>query len=340
VLYVTTRDNRDAYTAHRALQMDRAPDGGLLVPLRLPVFSAEEIEDLAEKTFGKCVAEILNRFFDLKLSGWDVDFCIGRYPVRLTPLRHRILSAETWHNPDFSYDWLVKNLMDSLAGNGISQGNWAQIAVRIAVLFGVFGQLRKQGIVSADISVVSGDFSAPISAWYARKMGLPVDNIIVCCNENNSLWELICHGQMRTDALSKSTNTPEADVVIPENLERLIFACGGYEEVQTYLRVCREGTVYIPSGSVLAQMRRGLFVSVVGSDRIDDTISGVFRAHRYAMSSYAALAYAGLLDYRTKTGHTRHAAVLTERSPLCDADVVAKAMNVSAGELKKWIAEN
>ena len=46
MLYVTTRNNRDAYTAQRVLRENRGPDGGLYVPFREPVFSREEIDAL------------------------------------------------------------------------------------------------------------------------------------------------------------------------------------------------------------------------------------------------------------------------------------------------------
>ena len=46
MLYVTTRNNRDAYTAQRVLRENRGPDGGLYVPFREPVFSREEIDEL------------------------------------------------------------------------------------------------------------------------------------------------------------------------------------------------------------------------------------------------------------------------------------------------------
>ena len=51
MLYVTTRNNRDAYTAQRVLRENRGPDGGLYVPFREPVFSREEIDALKEKSF-------------------------------------------------------------------------------------------------------------------------------------------------------------------------------------------------------------------------------------------------------------------------------------------------
>ena len=94
MLYVTTRNNRDAYTAQRVLRENRGPDGGLYVPFREPVFSREEIDALKEKSFHQCVAEVLNRLFNTKLIRWDVEFCVGRYPVRLVNLPQRIIAGE------------------------------------------------------------------------------------------------------------------------------------------------------------------------------------------------------------------------------------------------------
>lgn len=118
-----------------------------------------------------------------------------------------------------------------------------------------------------DISVVCGNFDLPMSAWYARAWGLPIGNIICCCNENGNLWNLIHHGQFRTDMVSTPTGTPEADVTLPAGLERLIYACGGLAEVDIYLDACRRGGMYCPRDSVLSRLGEGLDVSVVSSRR-------------------------------------------------------------------------
>lgn len=335
MLYVTTRNSRDAYTAQRALRENRGPDGGFYLPFRIPQFSKTETDALAEKTFSQNVADVLNLLFNAKLTSWDVDFCVGRYPVRLEELRHRIIMAETWHNPDWNFDRIVQDLINHLCDSTEAPSDWAKIAIRIAVLFGILGELKRNGVEEADISVVSSDFSAPISAWYARQWGLPIGNIVCCCNENNSLWDLVCHGQLRTDAVSTPTVTPLADVTLPDDLERLVYACGGIGEVEHYLQACRRGGMYCPSDAVLAKYRKGLYVSVVSSQRLATTVSGVYRTHRYLLSPYTALAYSGLLDYRAKTGETRHAVVLAERSPACDEDAVADAFGISAEQLKK-----
>ena len=106
MLYVTTRSNQDVFTTNRALCEMRAPDGGLYVPFKMPAFSRKEILALADLPFSQRMAEVLNLLFRCKLTGWDIDFCIGRYPVRLKPMGHRVVIGECWHNPGWTFDWM------------------------------------------------------------------------------------------------------------------------------------------------------------------------------------------------------------------------------------------
>lgn len=337
MLYITTRSNRDAYTAQRVLRENRGPDGGLYLPFRTPAFSQAELDALAELPFNQCVGELLNRMFKTKLTGWDVEFSVGRYPVRLETLRGGIFMAEAWYNPEGRFERMAADLAALLrGGEKEAPGDWTRIAVRIAVLFGIFAELKRAGIETpVDISVVSGDFSAPISVWYARQWGLPIGNLVCCCNENKGVWDLIAHGQFRTGAVSVPTAVPEADVTVPEDLERLIYECGGSLEVQRYLDACRRGGVYCPNEAVLGKLRQGVYVSVVSAQRMGTTIPSVYRTHSYLLSPYSALAYAGLLDYRAKTGVIRPSLVLAEKSPACDAEATAQCLGISAEELRK-----
>ena len=337
MLYLTTRSSRDAYTAQRALRESRGPDGGMYLPFRGPSFAPEDWKELAAMPFGQRVAEILNRLFQMRLTCWDVDVCIGRNPVNIQPLGHRTLVAELWRNPGLSYDYLARELAEQLLNESSCQSGWLSIALRIAMLFGIYGQLPGDLSEPVDISVISGDFAAPISAYYARAWGLPIGNIVCCCNENSGLWELLRHGQLRTDTASVPTILPEADVAVPENLERLVYEAGGTDEVERYLASCRRGGTYAPSETVLAKMNRGLSVSVVSSSRIAQTISSVYRTHRYVLSPGSALSYAGLMDYRAKAGQARNALILAEKSPALDAERTAAALNITRQELNELL---
>ena len=344
MLYVTTRDNRDAYTPQRVLQESRGPDGGLFVPFRLPKLSQQELEELAARGFNGCVAEILNLLFHTQFTSWDVDFAIGRYAVRLVQLRQRILLGECWHNSEWQFSRTVENLVGLLKDQKDAAeiaADWTVVGARIAVLFGIFGELIRCGIAAegkcVDVSVVSGDFSAPMSAWYAREMGLPVGTILCCCNENSAIWELICHGQFRTDGVAVTTTTPEADILVPRGLERLIHATLGHEEVNRYVDIMRRGGTYRVDAENLQKLRSGIYVMVSSCRRVAETIPNVYSGDGCVLSPYSALTYAGLLDYRARTGERRFGLLLGEKSPVCDREMVASQLGISPAELEQYL---
>lgn len=335
MLYVTTRNHRDSFTAQRALTEQRGPDGGLYIPFRVNPFPSEEVEALAKLSFNQCVARILNYLFYSRVSDSDLDYCVGPRPVHLEPMSHRIVMGECWHSSGKAFSRMVRNLSGLLRADGnssVQPGKWLETGVRIAVLFGIYGELLRSGGLntdkSFDISVASGDFSAPMSAWYARAWGLPVGNIVCCCSENSAVWELIYHGQLRTDALSACTAAPEAAAALPEGLECLISSACGEEEALRFVEAWRMGKVYCPRESALQRIRKGMHVSVISEDRMLSTIPSVYATNSYLLSPGAAIAYAGLLDYRVRTGETRCGLVFAERNPLLDAEAVARAMKI------------
>jgi len=344
VLYVTTRDKTDSFTAQYTLSRDYAPDGGLFVPFQLPLYTKAEINALREKSYGQIIADILNLFFSARIDGWDVDFCIGRYPAKLVSMSHRITVAETWHNPDQDFARVVRNLTGRIRGTDDTEGiptNWAKIAVRIAMLFGLFGELERIGLAGPDrkmdIAVTSGDFSVPMAAFYARKMGLPVGTIICCCNENSNFWDFLYHGQLHTNIAAVSTNTPDADVTLPLDLERLIFSVFGRDEIMRFRDACNKAEIYTLDESKLTLLREGLFSAVVSGKRMESVIHNVYKTSTYLLDPYAALAYGGLQDYRASCAETSNALIISERSPLCSSVTVAKAMGITIQELAQRI---
>jgi threonine synthase len=260
-------------------------------------------------------------------------------------MSHRIVVAETWHNPDWDFARIVRNLSGRIRGNDDTEGvpsNWAWIAIRVAVLFGLFGELNRQGLTdidqTVDIAVTAGDFSAPMAGLYAKQMGLPVGNIICSCNENGSLWDLLHHNELRTDVIAVHTNTPDCDIGTPYGVERLIYDRLGVQESLRFASLCKEGRVYTPNEADFGQLRKGLYAAVVSQKRMESVIYNVYRTNTYLLDPYSALAYGGLQDYRASVGEGRITLLVTERSPICSAATVAKAMGITVQELKDRIS--
>lgn len=347
MLYVTTRSVRDAFTAPCTIRDDRGRDGGLYVPFRLPEFDDAYLESLKDKTLGQCVADVLNQFFACRLTGFDVDFAIGRNACRLAPVNRKIAVAEVWHNQQWNFDWTLRRLSARIRGDEDfrkAPTSWLCTAIRIAFIFGIYGEMCRRDCMepgqSVDIAVASGDFSAVTAAWYARKMGLPVNTIISASNENSGPWDLFYHGQMHTDGVATVTDTPEGDHVVPPGLEWLISAVLGYDEAARYVDTCRRGRLYTLMDEQAEQLRQGMFAGVVSTRRMKTIISSVCQTHGYLLDPYSALAYGGLQDFRAKTGEVRPVLLLAEKSPLCAAAVVANALGVSVQQLGAQLRKN
>lgn len=340
MLYVTTRDKTNVCTAYRTLGRNRGDDGGFFVPFQMPKPDADQLAQLKDKSFGQNVADVLNLLFNARLDSWDVEFSVGRYPTKLVAMSHRIVFAEVWHNPDLDLSRLVRNLTGRIRGTEDTAGepsNWAWIAVRVAVLFGIFGELLRTKLVDpehpVDVAVPSGNFTAPMAVWYAREMGLPIANIVCGCNDNGGIWDLLHHGEIHTDVIAAQTLTPAGDHAVPPDLERLIYATLGAEETQRFLTACESGRIYRPPEARFEELRRGMYAGVVSGGRMESIIRSFYNTSTYIMDPYSALAYCSLQDYRTRYAESRTALVLSEKSPAHAAPIVARSLGITVEEL-------
>jgi threonine synthase len=331
MLYVTTRDNKDAHTAHKALTLTAGPDEGRFVPFRLPEMTADELRSLKEKPFGQIVADILNLFFSTRLTGWDVDCCIGRNPAKLVAMNHKILVAELWHNLEGKYQYLVSGLCRTVSRNVCANKeptDWFQIAVRIAMLFGLYGEMLKMQHLSEgdcfDISVPTGDFSVPMAAWYSRKMGLPIHMILCTHEENSTVWDLIHRGTF---------NCAAADKALCSGVERLIHATLGIEMVQSYLDKVQNRQIYTVGEESIKHINGGFFCAVAGKTRANTIINSVFRTNGYLIEPACALLYGGLQDYRAKSGDSRLTVLLSENTPFDHIRQISDAIGIPGDKL-------
>lgn len=335
MLYVTTRSDADAYTAHRALTTDLAPDGGQFVPRQAPCFDEKDLAAAASRSFNENITHVLNLLWDAELTARDVGFAIGERSASILDLDSRTRIAELWRGSDCTFDDTVNRLLHLLTPEGTA-GQWCTMSVRIAMLYSVYAELAAAGETSLmDLAVPSFDFQMPMAAWYARAWGLPIGRIIVACNENNAPWSLLHLGEMRTDIPVRHTMTAACDQAVPAGLERLIHAVLGREEAKKFQRACADGGLYELELSQQNALRRGLSVAVISRRRTAFMIPNLYRSGRWKPDPYAAMAYAALSDHRARAGDTGRALVIAEEHPVYSADLLAHLLTVPAEQLRR-----
>ena len=71
-------------------------------------------------------------------------------------------------------------------------------------------------------SVPSGNFGNVYSGYVAKKIGLPIDKLIIATNENDVLSTFTNKGYIKLKTV-KQTISPSMDIQLPSNLERFIY---------------------------------------------------------------------------------------------------------------------
>ena len=340
MLYASTRSNAATYTARRVLMEDRAPDGGLFVPAALPVYDTEALVELLRQPAGEIVARILNEFFDTKLSGLDVEFAVGRKFFGLYRLNQQTVVGELWRNSETSFKGLCRRLNILIRGemDGRGPGLWMRLACRIALVFAAFGRLRTAGVIPPgqimDTAVLTGDCVGPYALWAARKMGLPVGEIICCCNDNNGIWDLFNRGQMRLGGRPLRTKTPKCDITDPVALELLIHGILQREDLDRYLAARSRGAILYLGPDQHRRFRAGFYAAVTGDKRMTAAITNLYKTNGYILCPYSALVYMGLLDYHSRSVPRRPALMLTEHDPRDSAQTIVDALQTLDGEVR------
>lgn len=130
-----------------------------------------------------------------------------------------------------------KSFKDELENDGIKLSaansvNFGRIIFQIVYHFQSYLELlRKEEIKLGEkiyINVPSGNFGNVLGAYYAQKMGLPVEKLLVSSNENNILTQWLTLGiyDIRGKEL-KLTKSPAMDILKSSNIERVIYdICG------------------------------------------------------------------------------------------------------------------
>ena len=109
----------------------------------------------------------------------------------------------------------------SINMSGVNSINWARIIAQIVYYFFSYFRVSKQG-EKLDFSVPTGNFGDIYAGYVAKKMGLPINKLIIATNGNDILKRAIKTGIYKPERV-KETVSPSMDIQVASNFERLIF---------------------------------------------------------------------------------------------------------------------
>ena len=107
----------------------------------------------------------------------------------------------------------------SINMSGVNSINWARIIAQSVYYFYSYFKLNEKTV---SFSVPTGNFGDVFAGYLAKKMGLPIDKLIVATNENDILHRAISKGDYVSKKV-KETLSPSMDIQLASNFERLIY---------------------------------------------------------------------------------------------------------------------
>ena len=113
-----------------------------------------------------------------------------------------------------------KKFSTAINMSGVNSINWARIIAQAVYYFYAYFKIGNGQPLS--FCVPTGNFGDIYAGYLAKKLGLPIDQLIVATNKNDILHRAISGGDY-TQKKVEETNTPSMDIQIASNFERLLY---------------------------------------------------------------------------------------------------------------------
>jgi threonine synthase len=145
---------------------------------------------------------------------------------------------------------------DELGLTGVNSINWARILAQIVYYFTAAVSL---GAPDRQVSfaVPTGNFGDVLAGYYAKRMGLPIERLVVATNENDILMRAIATGVYKPLGV-KATQSPSMDIQVSSNFERLLFEAHQHdsEAVRGLMASLKQSGEFTIADAALAAIRR------------------------------------------------------------------------------------
>ena len=225
---------------------------------------------------------------------------------------------------------LAENNMLFSSANSI---NWGRLAPQIVYYVSAYcDMLGREGDYLKDgfnIVVPTGNFGNILAAYYAKKMGVPVNKLICASNANNVLTDFINTGVYDRNREFYTTASPSMDILISSNLERMLFELSGNDDkavADMQAKLSSEGKFAV-SDEIKEKLQSLFFGGCCDDTETLATIKKYFTEYGYLADTHTAVALNVYEQYIKATGDDRPTVIASTASPYKFAASVISAIS-------------
>ncbi len=179
---------------------------------------------------------------------------------------------------------------DRVSLAGVNSINWARIVAQIVYYFTSAVSL---GAPDRPISftVPTGNFGDIFAGYAAKRMGLPIDRLVIATNENDILARTLATGEYATRPVI-ATTSPSMDIQVSSNFERLLFEASGRraENVRACMDSLRQSGRFTVDDATLSYIRSTFDAGRADGRETAETIRDTLEASGYLADPHTATA--------------------------------------------------
>lgn len=100
--------------------------------------------------------------------------------------------------------------------------NWARVLAQVVYYFHAWLKVTADDVKPVYFSVPTGNFGDIFAGYVAKRMGLPIEKLVLATNENNILTRFVTAGDYSLGDVV-STVSPSMDIQVASNFERYLY---------------------------------------------------------------------------------------------------------------------
>ena len=218
-----------------------------------------------------------------------------------------------------------KAFSDSINMSGVNSINWSRIIFQTIYYFFSYFKICTSN-EKINFSVPTGNFGDIYAGYVAKKMGLPINKLIIATNKNDILKRLVKTGYYKPLKV-EHTLSPSMDIQVASNFERLIFdvsSCSS-EKTINFMNDLKVKGEFKLEKQELSKIRENFLSDSLSEKETKQTIKDVYNNYGILVDPHTAIGI-GVVNKIALEGAT---AVLATAHPSKFSEVVMEVTNVN-----------
>ena len=251
--------------------------------------------------------------------------------VHVAGIKGNFDDAQTSVKQIFNDEDVKKKLKEmNISMSSANSINWGRLAPQIVYYISSYCDLLSSEEINmgdkVNFVVPTGNFGNILAGYYAYRMGLPINKLIIASNANKILTDFFDSGEYDVKRDFYKTMSPSMDILVSSNLERLLFELLSRDDKaikKIYDDLKTKGKFEIE----MSKISESIFeAGWADEEETKQAISTYFEMDDYVLDTHTAVAGSVYNDYSVETNDETPTIIVSTASPYKFAKDVYNAL--------------